>query len=624
MDQSKIIRNIKNLKNKDHNEYIISRLNLDRYRNKKISEQIKKAEYYEETISDVISRIDSNQLFLPALQRKFVWKTEQIEGLFDSIMQGYPIGTFLFWELNNKKAIENYLFYEFVDHYHQRNTRNEEAILSGKNKIVSVLDGQQRLTSLNIALRGTYSYKIIRKHISNPNAYPKRQLYLNLLPRDDEDFEYEFKFLTEEESCKTDSHHIWYRVNKVLTCSYSELSQHYKYLKENNDVKIVTGNRNIIIATLKTLHKRICRDKYIAHFDLRGMSIDEVLDIFIRVNSGGTKLSKSDLLMSTITASWDKARDEVEDLIDNINMKGRGFKFDIDFIMRACLVLLDLPVLFKVRSFGPEAIQKIRSEWKNISFAVYETVDLLIDFGFDGLTLTSRNAVIPITYYVYNGGSQKSPYRGDLKKYLQRVLLTGYFGSHGDQALSGLRDYLRKQSADGSYILKKKKFSFNDLKQNMSIPGKTLEITEEYIDTFLEYKKGKQAFMVLSLLYPDLQYNVINYDQDHIHPAINFRNKTLRDMGLSEQEITEWKEMKDQVPNLQMMDGRSNKVKNKTPFGDWLEDKNSIWASDQMKGYLHKNYIPEKIEYGFANFNEFFILRKKKLKKRLLAILVDL
>ena len=59
--------------------------------------RIKKAEYYEETISDVISRIDSNQLFLPALQRKFVWKTEQIEGLFDSMMQGYPIGTFLFW-----------------------------------------------------------------------------------------------------------------------------------------------------------------------------------------------------------------------------------------------------------------------------------------------------------------------------------------------------------------------------------------------------------------------------------------------------------------------------------------------------------------------------------------------
>ena len=112
----------------------------------------RKTEYYEEPIAEIIKRIDSNQLFLPALQRKFVWKTEQIESLFDSIMQGFPIGTFLFWELNDPKAINDYVFYEFVDHYHVRKSRNEEAILSGRKNIVSVLDGQQRLTSMNIAL----------------------------------------------------------------------------------------------------------------------------------------------------------------------------------------------------------------------------------------------------------------------------------------------------------------------------------------------------------------------------------------------------------------------------------------------------------------------------------------
>ena len=582
--------------------------------------KIKKAEYYEETISDVIKRIDSNQLFLPALQRKFVWKTEQIEGLFDSIMQGYPIGTFLFWELNDKNAIQNYLFYEFVDHYHQRNTRNEEAKLPGRNKVISVLDGQQRLTSLNIALRGTYSYKIIRKHISNPNAYPKRQLYLNLLPRKDEDFEFEFKFLTSDESKKGDNNHVWYRVSKVLNCSYSEVDKiHYQELKENNDEKIVTSNRSIIKPTLKLLHKRICGDKYVAHFDLAGMGIDEVLDIFIRVNSGGTKLSRSDLLMSTICASWDKARDEVEDLLDSINAKGRGFKFDIDFIMRASLVLLDLPVLFKVRSFGPDAIKRIREEWNNICYAINETIDLLIDFGFDGLTLTSRNAVIPITYYVYKGGNQKSPHREDLKIYLQRVLLTGYFGSHGDQALAGLREYLREKNQDGSYLLRNKRFSFNDLKQNMSIPGKTLEITDEYIDNFLEYKKGKQAFMVLSILYPDLQYNVIDYDQDHIHPSHNFRTRELRSLGLTEEEIVEWGRLKDQIPNLQMMKARSNKVKNKTPFKKWIDEK----SFSEKESYLQTNFIPEDISYEFKDFIRFFNQRKQLMKEELIQLLLN-
>jgi len=585
-----------------------------------MNRKLKVGEYYEETISDTISRIDSNQLFLPALQRKFVWKTKQIEGLFDSIMQGYPIGTFLFWELSDKKAIENYLFYEFVDHFHENDTRNFEAKLPGKNKIVSVLDGQQRLTSLNIALRGTYKYKTIHKHTSNPDAYLERQLYLNLLPKDNQDFEYEFKFLTEEESRQNDSHHIWYRINKVLACSYAEVDTlHYQQLKENNNEKIVTRNRNIIKPILQTLHKRICKDEYIAHFDLTGMGIDEVLDIFIRVNSGGTKLSKSDLLMSTICASWENARDRVEDLLYFVNRKGRGFDFDIDFIMRTCLVLLDRDVLFRVRSFGPKQIQMIRDKWSKICKAVSETVDLLMEFGFDGLTLTSRNAVIPIAYYIYKGGVQKSPHREDLKKYLQRVLLTGYFGSHGDQALAALRDYLREKSSDGTYSLKKKAFSFHDLKQNMKIPGKTLEITEEYIDTFLEYKKGKKAFMVLSMLYPDLQYNALPYDQDHIHPSINFRNRTLRDFGLTEEELLEWRKMKDQLPNLQMMDGRSNKVKNQSPFKKWLNEK----PINEKESYFKDNYIPINISYEFENFKNFFNERKLILKKELARILLN-
>ena len=91
------------------------------------------------------------------------------------------------------------------------------------------------------------------------------------MPRENEDFEFEFKFLTSDESKKGDNNHVWYRVSKVLNCSYSEVDKiHYQELKENNDKKIVTSNRSIIKPTLKLLHKRICGDKYVAHFDLAG------------------------------------------------------------------------------------------------------------------------------------------------------------------------------------------------------------------------------------------------------------------------------------------------------------------------------------------------------------------
>ena len=192
-----------------------------------------KTQYVEETISDVISRIDSNDIFLPAIQRKFVWKTDQIERLFDSIMQGFPIGTFLFWELNDKRSINNYVFYKFVNHYHERKTRNQQEILTSRRKLVSVLDGQQRLTSMNIALRGSYSYKIPRKHINNPDAYPRRYLYLNLLPRIGNDFQYEFKFLTNDELKKVDENRVWFLVNRVLSWdNLGDLDSEYKNLKK--------------------------------------------------------------------------------------------------------------------------------------------------------------------------------------------------------------------------------------------------------------------------------------------------------------------------------------------------------------------------------------------------------
>ena len=320
----------------------------------------RKKGYSGQTIAETVEVIRKNELFLPALQRKFVWDTPQIEGLFDSIMQGFPIGTFLLWELNDQTAINSNVFYNFIKHYDTRYSRNQKASLSSKKSIVSVLDGQQRLTSLNIALNGTYTYKTPRKRFDNPEAYPKRVLFLNLLPRTGEDFKYEFKFLPDTDQ-SNQPYKLWYKVNEVLSWEdASSIDEEYRKLKERaHDKKLVTTNSPVIKKTLRTLYRRIRIDDPLMCFTLKDMGIDDVLDIFIRVNSGGTQLSKTDLLMSTITASWENARDRVEDLLKSINEQGRKFNFDIDFVMRTCLFLLDDPILFRVRSFGPEKINEI-------------------------------------------------------------------------------------------------------------------------------------------------------------------------------------------------------------------------------------------------------------------------
>ena len=578
----------------------------------------RKKGYSGQTIAETVEVIRKNELFLPALQRKFVWDTPQIEGLFDSIMQGFPIGTFLLWELNDQTAINSNVFYNFIKHYDTRYSRNQKASLSSKKSIVSVLDGQQRLTSLNIALNGTYTYKTPRKRFDNPEAYPKRVLFLNLLPRTGEDFKYEFKFLPDtDQSNQPDK--LWYKVNEVLSWEdASSIDEEYRKLKERtHDKKLVTTNSSVIKKTLRTLYRRIRIDDPLMCFTLKDMGIDDVLDIFIRVNSGGTQLSKTDLLMSTITASWENARDRVEDLLKSINEQGRKFNFDIDFVMRTCLFLLDDPILFRVRSFGPEKINEIKTNWGGIYTAISETVSILNLLGYDGMTLTSRNSVIPIVYHIYKGGDTKTKERNQFKKYLQHALLTGFFGTHGDQALANLRSYLREGSKEDGFKLKRKSFDFDHLKTNLNTPGKTLEITEEDLEDLLQKKKGRQAFVVLSILYPQFEYNTKNFDQDHIHPTYFFSFNHLSSIGKGDK-YEEWQTKKDTIPNLQMLEERKNRVKNKREFKDWLDMESEI----EKKEYLEDNYIPLDVSYDIKDFDEFYNKRKELLIIALKKILL--
>lgn len=119
------------------------------------------------TISTVIKNIDAKKYLLPSIQREFVWSTKQIEKLFDSIMMDYPINSFLFWKVPKDKANE-FKFYEFLRNYHQRDGRhNPKADTNGSDDIIAILDGQQRMTSLYIGLKGTYAYKLSYKRCLN-------------------------------------------------------------------------------------------------------------------------------------------------------------------------------------------------------------------------------------------------------------------------------------------------------------------------------------------------------------------------------------------------------------------------------------------------------------------------
>ncbi len=112
------------------------------------------------TIKEAVQNIDKGEYFLPAIQREFVWKTTQIEKLFDSIMRDYPISSFLFWKVDTQN-LNSYQFYKFIDEYHEKDSKhNKKVNFNGRaSGITAILDGQQRLTSLYIGLKGSYASK---------------------------------------------------------------------------------------------------------------------------------------------------------------------------------------------------------------------------------------------------------------------------------------------------------------------------------------------------------------------------------------------------------------------------------------------------------------------------------
>ncbi|MBM7839582.1 uncharacterized protein with ParB-like and HNH nuclease domain [Alkalihalobacillus xiaoxiensis] len=585
--------------------------------------------YQERSIKDIIKMIGRNEVYLPAIQRKFIWKHEQIERLFDSIMRGYPIGTFLFWYISGEKK-NNYTFYKFLQNYHERGGRNEVAPNPQlKDEIIGVLDGQQRLSSMYIALQGSYAYKKAYARWDNDNAFPKRYLYINLMKNMDSDGEhsddlmYQFKFLTEQEAKLISKDKLWFKIKNVLTWGDDpEIDDYYdkvidNQVNNNELIMAIKSKKSQIKSTLRKLHMKIVLEKLINDFKLENQDLDEVLDIFVRVNSGGTVLSKSDLLFSTIVANWEEARDEIEDFLIMLNNKGDGFKLDNDFIMRSCLVLTDCPVLFSVKNFRRDNITRIRTEWPKIKEALSLTIDLIVKFGFSGDNLTSHNALVPIAYFILKGGNVEGSEK-EIQKYLINSLLMQIYGGQGDQVLTSIRDELREVSGD-LHTLKYKNFPLKELLE-LKLPGnKSLKMSNEDLDEILEYKKSAYTFMVLSLLYPNLRYDQISFHQDHIHPSSFFTDSKLKKYHIPNEKWDEWKDYKDTLPNLQMMEGKENISKSKKPVKKWLEENTKL--GDKIK-YRSDNYIPMDADLDFFEFEAFYESRKKLLKKELSNILL--
>ncbi len=287
-------------------------------------------EYVPVRVSDIIRQVNRDN-YLPAIQREFVWGPDRIERLFDSIMADFPIGSFLFWRLEEKHK-DDWPVYEFIRDFNSESPHNARANMKGITKdITLVLDGQQRITSLFIGLKGSY------RHLYY--CWRTTQLYLNLLkppvPNEDnpEELTYGFAF-REGPQPEGSAPQLWYLVGKILDFEDAEDAKADVRPLLDGLTEDQRENANKLVGRL---HNRIHTTLVGNYYQEKSQDYDKVLQVFVRANSAGQPLEYSDLLLATATAQWEilDARSEIHNLTDSLNKIGPGYGFGKDFVLKA-------------------------------------------------------------------------------------------------------------------------------------------------------------------------------------------------------------------------------------------------------------------------------------------------
>jgi len=531
--------------------------------------------------------------WLPNIQRHFVWSEEQTCRLFDSILREYPISTLLVWKtkssIGHRKFIENWKSTLLVPDFHVPDNPNKKCL---------VLDGQQRLQSLFIGLRGSYEgrelcFDILSGEVSAPD-----------------DIKYRFKFLAPE-------------VIAFPQIKFKDLvasnKKHHALLE---DMKVAAGReftdleKSKISDHLELVDRTFKIDSAITYQELDSIDNpdlykeDDVVEIFIRANSGGTKLGKSDLLFSLLAAAWDVADDEMTDLLGSLNQ--HGFKFDRDFVLKTCLVLLEQGSRYEVAKFRKPGVREdIEDKWEEISKSIQDVLDFVRGRTFikSDKALPSYLVLIPLVFFRYHYPDVWPNAKG-MDEYILRCSLTGAFSGQPDNLI----DALVKKLAEA------KEFNLEEVFNVIRSQGRSLELTE---DRFWQMGYGSDTVHLLfNLMYP------FNYtpsyagnmpEVDHIFPQSELRKVKIANPKTGHVNLLKYHEAeRNQLANCELLTQTEN------GFGGKCGMLPTEWLADKDQAYLDRHLIPADPElWKLERYEDFIKERKNLLRERFKFLLVQ-
>jgi len=529
-----------------------------------------------DSINSFVNKVTSpeDNFVIPAIQRPFIWKEKQICSLFDSIMRNFPLGTLLIWR-TKRELITRTLTPDFLKH---KDNMKPHADKKSKNMI---LDGQQRLQSLLIGLRGSYEAK---------------RLCINLLSDPDRDsyekenyMKYIFKFHK-----KNKLPIGWEYVEDLSKNKEKSTTKIAKSLIKEAKWEVSAAQEELMVSNLDLFRSQFSNQNYLScntideiNEPLLKIEDEDVVEIFCRTNSAGTKLNKSDLLFSLLSSKWGPAYKEIKKLEDSL--LANTFEIDKDYMLKATLLCLGKGAAYQIKKFKSEGVlNEVQNKWNSIKKAIEDIFDFLKEYTpvKSSKALVSHNALLPIIAMRYNM-KLNAWLHFDKNIIADYILITSLAGSFNG-AKDSLIDKLSKSMIE--------RFDHKTIMKIFTDDNRKVDINEEKIWS-ISYAKPEQVYFAMKLVLTGMSLQEIS--DTHIDHIIS---KNILGDKFNSAEINE-------LANLTILDGAQNKSKGKKTLSDWLNNISDI----ERKKYCATHFIPDNKELWESNNFKKFIAERKKL-----------
>jgi hypothetical protein len=321
-----------------------------------------------EEVQKLIQQIEYKSLVLPEFQREFTWSRTQVRKLFESLFKEYPSGSLLVWETQNPPKIKH-------DAYD----------LEKFHSVKVLLDGQQRLTSLYLHIRGEVPPYYLPHEV--PEDY--FELYFNLKTGE---FSYYKKIQME-------GNPLWIKLADFFESPPTAFNLINQLAIEDPDQINALGPKlETNIGRLRDIKKY----QYPVQTVPTDAHIREAIKVFDLINSQGTPLTQADIVLAYMTAEWPDIRREFKDKIEDLEKQ--NFSFDLTFMTR-CMVGI-VSGVGRLESYTDVGETRLQRGWEQLKKALNYTVTFLRHKAriVGDKDLNTTNVLVPLVVHIARNG----------------------------------------------------------------------------------------------------------------------------------------------------------------------------------------------------------------------------